>query len=126
FLQLTRDWGISSHNTGQMRLYASADSLYAGDEHDRRSVSGGAPMFSGSAVALFCRTQQVVALFSTEAEFMAMVEFVKELPFFKNVLRFVQPLSGVEDNTIWVYKDNMGAINLAENPSSSGRSKHID
>ncbi|CAN0476502.1 unnamed protein product [Discosporangium mesarthrocarpum] len=83
-------------------------------------------MFSGSAVAWFCRTLQVVALFSTEAEFMAMGEFVKELPFFKNVLRFVQPLSGVEDNTIWVYEDNMGAINLAENPSSSGRSKHID
>ncbi|CAM9533693.1 unnamed protein product [Discosporangium mesarthrocarpum] len=27
---------------------------------------------------------------------------------------------------MWVYEDNMEAINLAENPSSSARSKHID
>ncbi|CAN0495773.1 unnamed protein product [Discosporangium mesarthrocarpum] len=109
-----------------MRLYAYADSSYGGDENNRRSVSGGAVMFAGSVVAWFSRTQQVVALSSSEAEYMAMGECVKELLFLNNVLRFVQPLRGVENNTMWVHEDNMGAINLAENPSSSARSKHID
>ncbi|CAN0446666.1 unnamed protein product [Discosporangium mesarthrocarpum] len=88
---MTRDWGVTFQKTRQMRLYAYADSSYAGDEDDRRSVSGGAVMFAGPAVAWFSRTQQVVALPSTEAEYMAMGECVKELLFLNNVLRFVQP-----------------------------------
>ncbi|CAM9513798.1 unnamed protein product [Discosporangium mesarthrocarpum] len=80
-------------------------------------------MFAGSGLA---RTQQVVALSSTEAEYMAIGECVKELLFLNNVLSFVQPLNGVEENTMEVYEDNTGAINLAENPSNSARSKYID
>ncbi|CAN0475051.1 unnamed protein product, partial [Discosporangium mesarthrocarpum] len=81
FLRKTRDWGVTFQKTGQMRLYAYADSSYGGDEDDRGSVSGGAVMFGGSVVAWFSRTQQVVALSSTEAEYMAMGECVKELLF---------------------------------------------
>ncbi|CAN0424880.1 unnamed protein product, partial [Discosporangium mesarthrocarpum] len=89
--------GVSSHNTGQMSLYASADSSYAGHEDDRHSFSGAAAMFSGSAVAWFCRTQQVVALFSTEAEFMAMGEFVNDLDDAKYITSSVGLYDGVKN-----------------------------
>ncbi|CAM9497363.1 unnamed protein product [Discosporangium mesarthrocarpum] len=53
FLQMTHDWGLTFQKTGHMILHAYADSSYAGDEDDRCSVSGGAVMFAGSAVAWY-------------------------------------------------------------------------
>ncbi|CAN0507916.1 unnamed protein product, partial [Discosporangium mesarthrocarpum] len=94
FLRKTRDWGPTFQKTGTMQLCAKADSSYAGDEGDRRSVSGGAVMFAGAAIAWFSRTQKVVALSSTEAEYMALGECAKELLFLSNVLRFIHPLVG--------------------------------
>ncbi|CAN0378943.1 unnamed protein product, partial [Discosporangium mesarthrocarpum] len=110
--------GTTFQKTGTMQLYAYADSSYAGDEGDRRSVSGGAVIY-----CLVSRTQKVVALSSTEAEYMAFGECAKELLFFSNVLRFIHPLVG--HSPLVLFEDNMGAINLAESPSSSA-SKHID
>ncbi|CAN0507660.1 unnamed protein product [Discosporangium mesarthrocarpum] len=81
FLRLTKDWGITFQKTGKLKLYACADSSYAGDEGDRCSVSGGVVMFAGAAVSWFSRTQRCVALSSTEVEYMAMGECVKELLF---------------------------------------------
>ncbi|CAN0495499.1 unnamed protein product, partial [Discosporangium mesarthrocarpum] len=72
FFQMTRDWGVTFQKLGQTRLYAYADSSHGGDEGDRHSVSGGAGIFAGSAVAWFSRTQQVVVLSSTEEEYIAM------------------------------------------------------
>ncbi|CAM9417209.1 unnamed protein product [Discosporangium mesarthrocarpum] len=82
----------------------------------------GCRMFAGSAVAWFSRTQQAVALAGTEAECMAMGESTVS----RKYLEIRSALSGVEDNTMWVCEDNMEAINMAENPSSSARSKHVD
>ena len=49
---------------------------------------------------------------------------MKEALFTSAVLSFICPeLSG---SCIRVFKDNQGAIALAENPLSSARSKHID
>ncbi|CAN0507162.1 unnamed protein product, partial [Discosporangium mesarthrocarpum] len=89
FLKKTRDWGPTFQKTGTMQLCAYEDSSYAGDEGDRRSVSGGAVMFAGAAIAWFSRTQKVVPLSSTEAEYMALGECAKELLFLSNVLRFI-------------------------------------
>ncbi|CAN0469575.1 unnamed protein product, partial [Discosporangium mesarthrocarpum] len=50
FLRKTRDWGPSFQKTGTMQLYVYADSSYAGDEGNRRSVSGGAVTFAGRLV----------------------------------------------------------------------------
>ncbi|CAN0477143.1 unnamed protein product, partial [Discosporangium mesarthrocarpum] len=122
FLRKTRDWGVTFQKTGQMRLYAYADSSYGGDEDYQRSVSGGAVMFAGSVVAWFSRTQQAVALSSTEAEYMAM----GVCNMLKQHYTMVKSVTTEPYNTMWVYEDNMGAINLAENPSSSARSKHTD
>ncbi|CAN0460827.1 unnamed protein product [Discosporangium mesarthrocarpum] len=116
FFQMTRSWVVTFQKTGQMRLYAYADSSHGGDEGDRHSVSGGAVIFAGSAVAWFSRTQQVVLW----------GECVKVLLFLSHVLRFIQPWSQDGDGILTVLKYDMGATNLAESPSSSARSKHID
>ncbi|CAN0264959.1 unnamed protein product [Discosporangium mesarthrocarpum] len=95
YLLGTRTWGINYRRGLGLELFACADSSYAGDTNDRRSVSGGAIMFGGGAVAWFSRTQKTVAQSSSEAEYVAMGECVKELLFVRNAPYFMQPMYGM-------------------------------
>ncbi|CAM9923281.1 unnamed protein product, partial [Discosporangium mesarthrocarpum] len=81
-------------------------------------------IFGGAAVSWFSKTQRTVALSTSEAEYMATGESVKELLFVMNVVYFMQPKYGVP--SVYVLEDNSGAIDLAQNSLSSGRTKHIE
>ncbi|CAB1096632.1 unnamed protein product [Ectocarpus sp. CCAP 1310/34] len=61
---------------------------------------------------------------STEAEYIAAGEGVKEALFVRAVLLFVAPETS--GSSIQVLEDSQGAIALVQNPLSSGRTKHID
>jgi hypothetical protein len=64
-----------------------------------------------------------VALSSTEAEFYAVSEAVKEILFVVQVLLDV----GIPVKTpITVKVDNMGAVFMVNNATSSARTRHID
>lgn len=67
--------------------------------------------------------QRTVALSSTEAEFMAMTEAVKESLYLK---RLFEELGLSDLANVTIYNDNLGALKLAENPIFYNRSKHID
>ena len=104
-------------------VYVDAD--YASKATDRRSVSGVTVVCGGSPVAWFSRTQKCVTLSTTEAEYVAMGDGVKEAIFMRGVLTFfLVPDYKLEH--IEVFEDNEGAKALAENPLSSSNSKHID
>ena len=70
------------------------------------------------------RTQKVVALSSTESEYLAVGDIVKEALFLRNILEFFDP--GQSMVSIPVHEDNAGSIKLVESPLSSARSRHID
>ena len=102
----------------------SVDADYASKATDRRSVSGAVVTCGGAPVAWLSRTQKCVTLSTTEAEYVAMGDGVKEALFVRGVLSFLVPdhkLGGIT-----VLEDNEGAKALAENPLSSSNSKHID
>ena len=67
-------------------------------------------------------TQHYVTLSTTEAEYVALAEGVKEGMFVRSVMSFMQP----NMYEVTLMEDNEGAKAMAENPLSSGRSKHID
>ena len=69
-------------------------------------------------------TQHCVTLSTSEAEYVAMAQGAKTALFTKAVLDFMQPRLARE--TIFLFEDNQGAIAMAENPVSGGRTKHID
>ena len=126
YLRATADLGLI-YRAGpdvdvNLSVYADAD--YAKEDAARRSVSGGAVLCGGSPVARFSRTQKSVTLSTTEAEYVAMGDGVKEALFVHGVLEFLSP--GKKLRGIRVLEDNEGAIALAENPISSSNSKHID
>ena len=105
-----------------LNVYADAD--YASKEIDRRSVSGIAVTLGGTVVSHTSKTQSVVSLSTSEAEYIAAGEGVKEALFARAVVSFIAPeTSGA---SIKVLEDNQGAKALIENPLSSARSKHID
>ncbi|CAB1098415.1 unnamed protein product [Ectocarpus sp. CCAP 1310/34] len=102
--------------------YADAD--FASKAADRRSVSGGIVTCGGGVVSWFSRTQKCVTLSTTEAEYVALGDVVKEILFLRQVWRFMLPKVGMP--CIPVFEDNQGAIQLAQNPISNSNSKHID
>ena len=96
----------------------------AGLATDRKSVSGGVVMCAGGCVAFFSRTQKSVTLSSTEAEYVAMDEGLKEAIFLRYIWNFIFPDGDVGCTT--VHEDNVGALHLANNPATTPNSKHID
>ena len=55
------------------------DSDWAQDRHDRRSMTGYAIIINGNVISTKSAKQRIVALSSTEAEYIALVEAVKQL-----------------------------------------------
>ena len=123
YLHGTKDLGLGLTGTGG-QLVAYADSNYATTRKDRKSVSGGAIMYGDSCIAWFSRTQRCVSTSSAEAEHISLAECSKEAMFVYHVLEFLEP--GKRVPPVVLREDNEGAICLAQNPLSSGRTKHID
>ena len=68
--------------------------------------------------------QAVTASGTSEAEYVALSEAVKEALFLRQVQGFMEP--SIKIGTVNVVKDNEGAIKLAVNKHVSRRIKHID
>jgi hypothetical protein len=130
FVLDTKGYGLKveprkpSKNGALWTLEMFSDSDWAGDKDSRRSVSGFILFLMGVPIMWRSRAQKSVALSSSESEFYAMAESVKEIKFVVQVLESM----GIEmELPVVVRVDNVGAIFMAENEtSSSARTRHID
>ncbi|GJZ29607.1 hypothetical protein Tco_0574254 [Tanacetum coccineum] len=98
------------------------DSDYAKDPDKGRSITGYAFLVQGCVVSWKATLQHVVALSTTEAEYMALTEAVKEAIWLRGLLEEL----GVKLNTVAVNCDNQGAIHLSRNHVFHERTKHIN
>ncbi|GKD91218.1 hypothetical protein Tco_1366725 [Tanacetum coccineum] len=98
------------------------DSDYAKDPDKGRSITSYAFLVQGCVVSWKVTLQHVVALSTTEAEYMTLTEAVKEAIWLKGLLEEL----GVELNTVVVNCDNQGAIHLSRNYVFHERTKHIN
>ncbi len=99
------------------------DSNYAGDADTRISVTGYCLFLMGVPVSWKSHSQKSVTLSLSEAKFVALSEAVKEVKFVVQVLQSI----GIEvELPVVVRVDNVGAIFIAENVTTSQRTKHID
>ena len=94
-----------------LEVFADAD--YASKATDRRSVSGGLNMCGGASVCWFFTTQNCVTLLTSEAEYVALGDAVKEL-FLRPIWRFMLPSKVMP--RFPVFEDNQCAVQLAQNP----------
>ena len=103
-------------------LQGFCDADYAGDVDTRRSTTGYIYILNGGAISWSSRRQQTVAASTTEAEYMAAAEAVKEGLWLRKLLADI----GMGLKTITINADNQSALKLLKNPVTSLRSKHID
>ena len=107
-----------------LEISVFADANYAEKADDRRSVFGVAVTVRKPSVSWFSSTQKIVTLSTTEVEYVALGDGVKEALFVKGVLSFIIP--SISENCIKVFVDNNRVISPANNSLSSARTKHID
>ena len=124
YLNGTKKLGLVFSKGGGLKLSVYVDADYADKANDWRSVSGVAVMLGGTSVIASSTTQHCVTLSTSEAEYVAMAHGAKTALFTRAVLDFLQPQ--LVGRIIDLFEDNQGAIAMAENPISGGRTKHID
>ena len=88
-----------------------------------RSTAGYVTMMAGGAVGWYSKLQTIVALSTTEAEYMAAVEAGKEIAWMRNILSEFG--YGVQEPST-LKMDNQSAITVSKNPEHHGRMKHLD
>jgi len=124
YLKGTSGLGILYEKTSENTcLQGFSDADYACDLDTRRSTTGYLFKLAGGAVTWGSLRQRTVSLSTTEAEYIAACEAVKEAIWLKQLLKDSQnPCL----NPIIVNVDNQSTIKLIRNPEYHKRSKHID
>ncbi|GKV22644.1 hypothetical protein SLEP1_g32496 [Rubroshorea leprosula] len=123
YLQGTTDVGLvydrSANPSGNVVGFVDSD--FAGDLDKRRSTTGYVFTLSGCAISWKATLQSTVALSTTEAEYMAITEAVKEALWLKGLVSDLR----VEQNEMMVFCDSQSAIHLTKNTMYHERTKHI-
>ena len=92
-----------------------------GDRDNMRSTTGYVFTVGGTTISWVSKIQSVVALSTTEAEYVAATEASKEMIWLQ---RFMGEL-GKEHDKGTLYSDSQSAIHLAKNSTFHSRTKHI-
>ena len=126
YVRRTSSFGVTFQRgiVGRLSMQVFADADYASKATDRRSVSGGLVVCGGASVSWFSRTQKCVTLSTTEAEYVALADVIKEVLFLRQIWRLMLPEVGMP--CIPVFEDKEGAVQLTQNPITHSNSKHID
>ena len=116
-----REW--SSRPVNKPHGYSDAD--WAGEIPGRKSTSGYVFMLNGAAISWSPRSQSVVALSTTEAEYYALCEATKEALFVRKMLAELKQITEAEQ--ILIFEDNHACAKWSENDGlDHTRTKHID
>ena len=108
YLKGTLDLGLTFRKSRKLNLEMQVDSSWANGEN-RKSIFGFLVNLNGTPVSYKTKQQSLVALSSTEAEYIGMSEGSKELLFVNNLLSFLKikfkhPLN--------LYNDNQAALSI--------------
>lgn len=104
-------------------LVGYSDASYAENPTDRKSTGGYVFLFNDGAISWRSVKQPIVALSSTEAEYIALTDSFKEAQWLQHLLQEV--FSSPQLPTV-IFEDNQSTIKLARNKAHSNRTKHID
>ena len=122
YLVGTTQYGLLYRGGIPLELKCYSDSDYANDQETRRSRSGFVTTFGGAAVTWMSRKQSVVALSTTEAEYVAASEGAREAVW---LTRLLKELTSISKPPIMLV-DNLSTVKLIRNPEFHRRTKHIE
>ena len=102
-------------------FHGYADAAYANAD-DLKSTTGYVFLAAGGAITWKSKKQTVIALSSTEAEYVALSEAGREATWLRNLYN---ELGFPQQSATVIKGDNDGSVILANNPQFHQRSKHI-
>ncbi|CAA7043752.1 unnamed protein product [Microthlaspi erraticum] len=106
---------------GEFVIKGYCDSDYAADKDKRRSISEMVFTAGGNPISWRSNLQKIVALSTTEAEYMALAEAAKEAVWLHGLMNEL----GFKQEAVQIYCDSQSAIALAKNAVFHERTKHI-
>jgi hypothetical protein len=121
FLKPTRTWNGDPNHLFIIRGFSDAN--YATDPSNRRSISGYCCFLEGAPVAMKCGQQTSVTLSVTEAELVSATQCAQDMLF---IMRVLESLGLKVQKPMILKVDNKGAVDLANNWSIGGRTRHIE
>ncbi|KAL5515273.1 hypothetical protein EMCRGX_G000418 [Ephydatia muelleri] len=123
YLKGTINLGLKFEKTADSSIIGFSDADWAGDLDNRHSTSGNLFVMSGGAISWLSKKQPVVALSTTEAEYVALGAATQEVVWLRRLLSDIK--ASPKMPTI-ISEDNQGTIAIARNPVYHARTKHID
>lgn len=105
----------------ELTVRGYVDSDFAGDLDKSKSTTGYVYTLAGGAVSWMSKLQKVVALSTTEAEYMAATQACKESIWIQRLLEEL----GHKQEKIVLFCDSQSALYIAKNPAFHSRTKHI-
>ncbi|KAH9650271.1 hypothetical protein KPL70_026312 [Citrus sinensis] len=124
YLKGTSDHGIlfGKVDGATCEVAGFVNSDFAGDLDKRRSITSFVFTMCGGAISWKASLQSVVALSTTEAEYIALTEAVNEAVWLRGLVSKL----GFKQETITINCDSSSAIQLSKNLKYHERTKHID
>lgn len=114
--------GLCFQKQDNLRITVYTDSDHASDVQSRKSITGSIALISGGPVTFRSTQQGLVASSTTEAEYIAAAETLKDIIW---ITFFMKELDISHDKPT-LRCDSMTAIKLIRNPEFHRRTKHID
>ena len=122
YLGATRDLWLTFGGRGKTLLEGFCDADYA-NQKDRHSIAGFTYHFGQGAISWSSKKQQIIALSTVEAEYIAQAHAAKEALWLRT---FVSEIRNEPTRAITINSDNQGAIALSKDNKFHSRTKHID
>lgn len=122
YLRGTTSLGLKFDRTEKRELVGFSDSSHNVDDDDGKSTTGHVFFLDQSPITWCSQKQEIMALSSCKAEFMAATEAAKQAILFQELMSEVV---GDVCNKVTVRVDNKSAISLTKNPVFHGRRSKI-
>jgi hypothetical protein len=120
----TDDWLTYAPDPSMPEPFVTfSDADHAGNPDNGRSTSGYVVKMGTGAVSWSSKLQSIVALSTTEAEFVAAVSAGQEAIWMR---QFLGELGYAPAGPALMLMDNQSAMQVAKNPEHHGRMKHLD
>ena len=124
YLKGTANLGVQFGGKGELNtLVAYSDSDHARDVNTRRSTSGYTLMMNNGPLVWRSQRQTCVSLSTTEAEYVAMSEGIKDIIWLRQLLA---DIGHSQRKSTIMHCDNQSAIQLVMNPDFHRRTKHTE
>ena len=122
YLKGTSDLKLIYDGERRNGLYGYSDASWGDDPDDRHSTAGYVYLLADAAISWCSRKQRTAAQSTTEAEYMALADAGNQAAWYR---MFLAELGYDVRDPIPLHGDNKGSVDLALNPVTGRKSKHI-